>query len=213
MLLGGISINRGSQAWVRFYCFLSSAMAIFGCLEIVLSYINQSPLVYNRQWIDHNDPQFWTGYVGPIGIVTGLAILCILTLRARKLVFWTKSSRRWGGTTIAIVLLFSLIGIVTHVLQKSPHQQLANEFQSELEALRHYAKTTGARHSPTTLDPLVEKLKQNKRVEEVIFDTSPNSSMTIYSDSKSSRLNGWNYDEFIKLAPGKWIQLKARLKE
>lgn len=211
MLIGGIAIRKGSQAWIRFYCFISILLVIGGSANIAINTIRQEPFELHNQWVDHHDLTFWYEYIGPIGMLMGLASLCLVTLKARKLVFWTKSAKQWGGTFIAIILIFVAVGF-TYPLFKQPNRKETKALiGNELDALRHYAKTSGTTYSTSTMNPAIQLLKQNPTVLKVDFCSSPNSSMNFYTAASTSPNDNWDYEEFVKGPTGEWIQFRVWL--
>ncbi|MBK1854760.1 hypothetical protein JO972_07305 [Verrucomicrobiaceae bacterium 5K15] len=209
MLAGGCAILNGSQAWLRFFTFMSSTSVIGQINEVLSPLIRNEPLEISRQWVDYHDLEFWQWAVLPIGLYLALATLCITTLRSRQLVFWTKICKRWvAGFVVVVAVIWSIVVISS--LSTDQEKAMIQQAAPSLEVVEDYARAHGAVSVGGALLTFSEKMEADPLIRHVSLSSSPNGSMTLF---KRHKLNYYSseadYQKFIKSPTGEWILIKV----
>jgi hypothetical protein len=188
-IIAGFAILKGSQAWLRFHSFSSAfiAFSVWWTLAPALSMNRpiEFDLIGRTKWLTREDLELWTLGVAFAGVSTMEAAACILCLRTRRLAFWTKTSRKWGGIAIGLTIIGLILFGIELTSESSKLRKLEETYRVELKAIRAEL----ARHRPsgiTTVYPGNPTLRSNPEILVVMWDpVKPGSRGTVYTRDRN----------------------------
>ncbi|BDS06588.1 hypothetical protein NT6N_16280 [Oceaniferula spumae] len=214
LIIGGISILKGSQAWLRFYIFFTILMCVSQFIGIVVPLIKGEPLEISHKWVDYHDLAFWLEAALPLGFYIGFATLCLVTLKSRQLVFWTRTCKRWIRRVIYVVGAIYLIIFILWLSNRKSYQARVEQAKPSLQAVEDYVNTYAASSGYPHTETLKQRLADDPSILQVSIYYSPNSSMTLINRNEHDGYDeDWHYEHFVKTTSGNWILIRAKLKE
>ncbi|MBK1830169.1 hypothetical protein JIN77_05510 [Verrucomicrobiaceae bacterium R5-34] len=214
MLAGGCAILNGSQAWLRFYLFVSCMIWSSQLIQTLVTFLRGEPLELDNAWVDYHDQIFWLELVLPIGVCLGFSLLCFMSLRSRQLVFWTATSKRWIKILVIIVAVVVAAQSISALFGKKKSQLRIKQAGTSLRAAESYARTHGAHISSPDYEHLKATIEKSPTIRQLSIYSAPNSGTTIYDwNEKGSLPDRNNYEQFVQTSAGTWVLIKAELKE
>lgn len=207
-LYGSFRVLRGSQAWLRIFTFLLISVLPFGWGELLPGILLLAPvdldLVRPHEWLDARDLRFWTHGICPAMWVTAEAILAVICLRTRQLVFWTPTARIWGGIGIAVVTIVGiglLVGTIRGQHRSRDFTTRHGELLGELRAVLD--RGTPAFHPAREPDPMPDDIHW------VSVRSNPRASTRYYRREGDETDAPTIFEQFHRLPSGEWVQLET----
>ncbi|MEM1082521.1 MAG: hypothetical protein AAGI48_00225 [Verrucomicrobiota bacterium] len=191
-ILAGFGVLRGSQAWLRFITFTSCFTAASLWIVLFPGFLGKPVeigLSGNGEWGSVTDSVFWSEGVSISGVYTMQAALCILCLRIRRLNFWTKQARFWGGIAILLATAVLILGLVETVTESQKLRALEAHYETELTAIRS-SLTHRVPRGISSSNPDNKVLRANPRITIVTWEPLKGTgSGTVYTRDRL-----WSYD-------------------
>lgn len=202
LLLAGLGVKRGSQAWLRFSVFICAFVSFVGFVTIVSSAVQGEPLEGRNAWLGVYDLEYWTEWCLPVGVMLGLSILALTVLKIRRVDFWSLTARRWVLLLCSVVVLVYGGGAVAGMSRRGEMKNAVENIEPELQKIRHGVRAKGVRYD---WQSLVQGLELNPEIVHVQLGRSPRGSQILVN--KEDRTGDPDYSEFLQLGTGDWVQL------
>lgn len=176
-VVAGICILRGHQAWLR-YATLMSCVASAGGMIVVMAKLVFGPPPSSMGGLQFHfgDQDSWVQMTAALGVAMLDAVVCVLALRSRRLVFWTRPTKIFGGLFLAVVGFGLGDHLITRFSIWQTEQALISEFEPQIQAVERHLDTRG---STVPFDP-EPALRAHPRIRMVYWnDNHPNFSSGI----------------------------------
>lgn len=208
-LFAGISILKGSQAWLRFVTFFVVPGSVASIVYLIGSIALGYPVEVGSKWTDYRHLPFWTLAVSPAMLMLAESFLAVLAFKLRGIAFWTRTVAIFAG----IITIMLLIQIGSTTLEWHRNRLTGREIPTELQAARLLVNRYGTSSSSRSINDWNGTFEPMDKVREVNWMTSPNITMGVY-DRKSrigrsrSTYRIEHYSELLNLPSGEWGKLE-----
>lgn len=211
-LFAGISILKGSQAWLRFVSFFVVPGSVASIAYLIGSVALGYPVEVGNKWTDYRHLPFWTLAVSPAMLMLAESFLAVLAFKLRGIAFWTRTVAIFAG----IVAIVFLIQTASPTLEWHRNRLTGREIPAEIQAARLLTNRYGGRASSTSINDWKRTFDPMEKVREVNLMTSSSGTMQVY-DRKSrigrsrSTYRIEHYSEWLRLPSGDWGKLELEV--
>ncbi len=216
-IVAGFGVLRGSQAWLRFMIFMTSLAAVALWVELIPALFQWQPVESEfgpaPAWLDPGDLRFWTHHLPVVGFETAMAVLGVIALKGRLLVFWTRAARRWGGGMIGLVVVLGIWGLVDQLLELRDRNAFEGNHPAELEAIEDALSGATHAHGFPVMHELDAFLDERLSVAGVVWHYAPRGRRQIYQlgDGGDDDNREPDYAAFRRDGAGDWGRIEIHL--